>query len=94
MRGCMGTDHNKADLGARLRLVMTRALLLPPETDPAALVMGDLKAWDSLNHVLMMMEIESAFNIEIPSQDLPEWTSFAIILDGVAALLGISAGQA
>ena len=89
----MGRYANKTELAGRLQLVMTRALNVPPETPPAKLVMGDLKAWDSLNHVLMMMEIESAFDIEISSQDLPEWTSFAIVLDGLAAMLGSEDGE-
>jgi len=45
------------------------------------LKIGDVEKWDSLNHVSLILAIESKFNIKIKPEDSIELTSYKKILN-------------
>jgi len=55
----------------RIAETVTRALGLNG-SDPASLRMGSTPGWDSMGHMMVVMEIEREFQTNFPSYRLPE----------------------
>lgn len=57
---------------------------IPKDASPAS-----IKEWDSLNHLNLMLELESALGIEISIQQYPEMTSYQAIVE-ILVTLGVA----
>lgn len=55
----------------RIQDTVTRALGLNG-SDPSGLRMGSTPGWDSMGHMMVVMEIEREFQTSFPSYRLPE----------------------
>jgi acyl carrier protein len=42
---------------------------------------GETPNWDSLNHVVIIGELESNYGIEIPNEDIEKYTSMTAIIE-------------
>ena len=42
--------------------------------------MGETPNWDSLNHVVLIGELESSYGIEIPNEDIEKYTTMKSII--------------
>ena len=62
---------------ARLRQAFRDALDLPEDTDWPELAYGRHEHWDSLGHMALVAEIESAFDIMLETDDVIGMSSFA-----------------
>jgi len=56
-------------------------LIISDATSP-----GDIKKWDSLNHVILISEIEKVFNVRFELQDMLESRSVGDICKAVLRL--------
>lgn len=61
----------------RLRNAFEQALGLPATTNVDALAYGVTQGWDSVAHMNLVAEIESAFDIMFATEDVIDMSSFA-----------------
>ena len=73
---------------AQVKMVMASVLGI----DPAAIVenssMDNIKQWDSLRHMNMILALEDAFSVSIPDEDAANATSYRLIMLVLEELLG------
>lgn len=60
----------------KLYEIICRSLGLELEIQPAELDAESLHEWDSVNHIKLIMNLESTYNITIPFDVIPTLTSF------------------
>jgi acyl carrier protein len=60
-----------------LKAAFSSALGLPDTTDFETLEYRKIPEWDSVAHMALVMEIESAFDIMLPTDDVIGMSSFA-----------------
>ena len=68
--------------------VIAQALKLAPDQVRDDLAYGSIPTWDSLAHVSLMLDIESAYDVEIDEDTMVELTTVGAIKEfvgGVAA---------
>ncbi len=83
-------DHLAASLQSdgdsrdRLADLFVSVLRLQRRSDAFKAVAGETKGWDSLGHLRLVMAVEEAFEVNVPSSRMSELTSFEIIADFIA----------
>jgi acyl carrier protein len=70
----------------RLRRAVVAALRIGNERYRADLKLGDLEEWDSLGHLELVAEVESAFGISFALDDIPTLDSLEAIRARLRAL--------
>ena len=73
---------------SRVERVIAEALRIEPRLVTDDLAYGDLSEWDSLNHVDLMLRLESEFGVEIGEDEMLSLTSVRAIrafVDGRAS---------
>lgn len=73
---------------SRLVSLFADVLRLPLERVHPDLRPGDVKRWDSLGHVALVVEIEEEFSIQFEVDEIMEFTSFRAILSVIERRLG------
>ena len=63
----------------RVRALIAEALRLPPESLTDALAFGEVRQWDSVGHINIMLALEKEFGIAIPDDDVGELTDVGAI---------------
>ena len=43
--------------------------------------MGEAPNWDSLNHIIIIGELESRYNIQIPNEDIEKYITMKAIIE-------------
>jgi acyl carrier protein len=66
------------DEGA-LKGVMATVLGVPVEAIGPDASQDNLKSWDSLKHMNLVLALEETFGVQIPDEDAAEITSYALI---------------
>lgn len=66
----------KAALQAQVREIMASLFGLAPGDVNSDTSLATVEAWDSLNHVNLMMALEQSFGVRIDTDDALEMTSF------------------
>jgi acyl carrier protein len=61
----------------KLRLAFTTGLGLPPATLVDELEYQGVAEWDSVAHMTLIMEIETTFDLMLPTEDVLDLSSFA-----------------
>ena len=79
----MATAASQA-LDTRVRAVIARAFQLSEADAQGDLRMGGLPQWDSMGHMMLVMELEGEFGVTFPSFELAELQS----VDAIVAALG------
>jgi len=72
---------NNQDL---LRQAFARSLNVPLETITDNLAYNTIREWDSVAHMVLVVEIESTFNIMFDTDDIIDMSSFAKAVEIVA----------
>jgi acyl carrier protein len=62
----------------KLRQVFIDTLALPPEIDVETLSYRGIEEWDSVAHMLLVGEIENAFDIMLDTRDVIDMSSYPI----------------
>jgi acyl carrier protein len=70
----------------RLRRAVVAALRIGNERYRADLKLGDLDEWDSLGHLELVAEVESAFGISFALEEIPKLDSLEAIRAHLRAL--------
>lgn len=60
----------------KLRDVFVEALVLPPGTAVETLSYRGIEEWDSVAHMLLVGELENAFDIMLETQDVIDMSSY------------------
>jgi acyl carrier protein len=71
-------------IDARVRTVIARAFQLSAADAQGDLRMGGLPQWDSMGHMMLVMELEREFGVTFPSFELAELQT----IDTIVAALG------
>lgn len=69
------------DIAARIRELMAQVLDLPPAEIGPELSTSTSSAWTSLNHLMLISQLESEFGVVFSNQEIRELTSFSAILE-------------
>ena len=75
------TSSTDKTMSQRVQEAITRALNLPPEACSAPLQMGSTPGWDSMGHMLVVMELEKEFQTVFPPYRLPQLVDVPSILN-------------
>jgi acyl carrier protein len=62
----------------KLRQVFIDALALSPDVDVETLSYRGIDEWDSVAHMVLVGEIENAFDIMLDTQDVIDMSSYAL----------------
>lgn len=71
-------------LEPRIRGCISKALNLP-SSPSSSLQMGSTPGWDSMGHMIVVMELEKEFGVRFPPYRLPELTSAESIAKAIEA---------
>lgn len=82
-RGAPGKDRVAVQLAQTFRA----AFGLAPNQDVQNLKVGDIKRWDSLGHLKLMMEVEQSLRVRLPADALSRIQSFKDLEKAVRANL-------
>lgn len=69
------------DVAARVRELMAQVLDLPPAEIGPELSTATSSAWTSLNHLMLISQLESQFGVVFSNQEIRQLTSFSAILE-------------
>jgi acyl carrier protein len=75
--------NDQSPTTVRLREVMAQVLDLPPDEVGPQLSTETSSTWTSLNHLMLISQLESEFGIVFSSQEVKGLTSFSAILDAL-----------
>jgi acyl carrier protein len=79
---------DQSPTAVRLREVMAQVLDLPPGEIGPQLSTETSSAWTSLNHLMLISQLESEFEVVFSSQEVKGLTSFSAILDAIGRRRG------
>jgi acyl carrier protein len=68
---------------AQLQKLVAETLRLPVERVDETLEFSAVPEWDSLSHITLMLELESAYGVSIPDDLVLELTSYGAIREFV-----------
>jgi acyl carrier protein len=71
---------DRAEVSARVKHVLSQVLDLPAGAIGPDVSASSSPAWTSLNHLMMISQLESEFGIVFTNQEIRELTSFSAIL--------------
>lgn len=82
-----GASAQKDRLGEKLAHTFRAAFGLAAGVDVSNLAVGDVKRWDSLGHLKLMMEVEQALRVRLPADALSRIRSYRDLEKAVRAYL-------
>ena len=68
-------------IATRVREVMTQVMDLPAEDVGPGLSASTSTAWTSLNHLMLISQLENEFGVVFSNQEIKELTSYSAILE-------------
>jgi acyl carrier protein len=74
---------DQSQVAVRVREVMAQVLDLAPGEIGPELTPETSSAWTSLNHLMLISQLESEFGVVFSSTEVKELTSFTAILDAL-----------
>jgi acyl carrier protein len=78
-------DH--ADVAVRIERAIARALSVPEGSLSRPVRMGSTPGWDSMGHMMVVLELEREFGVRIPTARLPE----LLDVESIARALSLAA---
>jgi acyl carrier protein len=72
---------DRAEVSGRIREIMAQVLDLSPETIDTTLSTTTSSAWTSLNHLMLVSQLESEFGVVFSNQEIKELSSFPAIVE-------------
>jgi acyl carrier protein len=82
---------DRAQVTERVREVMAQVLDLRPADVVPELSVSTSSAWTSLNHLMLISQLESEFGVVFSNQEIKELTSFRAILETLGRRLDSAA---
>jgi acyl carrier protein len=79
-------SHHAA-VAARVREVIAQVMDLPPTAVGPELSASTSGAWTSLNHLMLISQLENEFGVVFSNQEIRELTSFTAILEALGRRL-------
>ena len=73
------SDHT--GIAARVREVVAQVMDLPAEDVGPGLSASTSTAWTSLNHLMLISQLENEFGVVFSNQEIKELTSYSAILE-------------
>lgn len=73
--------NDRSQVATRVREVMAQVLDLPQAEIGAELTAGTSSAWTSLNHLMLISQLENEFGVVFSNQEIQELTSYPAILE-------------
>jgi acyl carrier protein len=67
------------EIDAKLKSVMSAVLKVPVEEIGEESSMDTIAAWDSLQHMNLVLALEEEFGVSVPDEDAANITSFKLI---------------
>ena len=64
-------EETEQTLKERIHKTIVRALRIPPSHTSTPLRMGSTPGWDSMGHMMVVMELEKEFGAQFPPYVLP-----------------------
>lgn len=72
---------DRSQVADRLRVVMAQVLDLEPADVGPGLTSATSAAWTSLNHLMLVSQLENEFGVVFSNQEIKELTSYTAILE-------------
>jgi acyl carrier protein len=72
---------DRAEVSARVRDIMAQVLDLPLGEIGTELSASRSNAWTSLNHLMLVSQLEGEFGVVFTNQEIKELTSFSAIIE-------------
>jgi acyl carrier protein len=93
-RFSQGDKTTGANAAGRLARVFAEILSLPLDRVHPDLKPGDVKRWDSVGHVTLVVAIEEEFAIQLEAEEIMEFTSFQAIASAIERRLAAARREA
>ncbi|PZC46141.1 MAG: Acyl carrier protein [Chloroflexi bacterium] len=74
---------NEGSLNQQLAGAIAQALQLPEEQVVISSSVETLESWDSLAHLMVIMEVEQGFNVQFSTEEIPQLTSAKKLQDAL-----------
>lgn len=78
---------DQTGIAARVREVVAQVMDLPAEDVGPGLSASTSTAWTSLNHLMLISQLENEFGVVFSNQEIKELTSYSAILETVGRRL-------
>jgi len=72
---------DRGEVSGRVREIMAQVLDLSPDAIDTELSTAMSSTWTSLNHLMLVSQIESEFGVVFSNQEIKELSSFPAILE-------------
>lgn len=72
---------NKVEVEILVRKVLVEILGVDSQIESHLLSVAEIDKWDSLNHIIVISEIESLLHIQFDSEKISELTHFGSLVD-------------
>jgi len=78
---------DQARIAPRVREMLAQVLDVPPASIDPEFSVTSSGAWSSLNHLMLISQLESEFGVVFSNQEIRELTSFSAIVDTIGRRL-------
>lgn len=78
----------ESEIEKLLRNIISRVFKIPEESLPVNPGQNEIEKWDSMGHLILIMEIESVFSIKLNSEIIPELSSFQLLKKAIMDING------
>lgn len=82
---------DQTEVVTRVRRLLSQVLDVPEAKVGPELSSKTSAAWTSLNHLMLISQLESEFGVVFSNQEIPQLTSFNAIVETVGRRLGSAA---
>ena len=78
---------DRTQVASRVREVVAQVLDLPPAEIEPELSAATSSAWTSLNHLMLISQLENEFGIVFSNQEIKDLTSYSAIVEALSRRL-------
>ena len=79
---------SQAQVAAQVRRLLAQVLDVPEASVGPDLTSSSSSAWTSLNHLMLISQLESEFGVVFSNQEIRQLTSYTAIIDTLGRRLG------
>jgi acyl carrier protein len=83
-----GTVSDQAQVAARVSRLLSQVLDVPEASVGPDFTSSSSPAWTSLNHLMLISQLENEFGVVFSNQEIRQLTSFTAIVDTLGRRLG------
>jgi acyl carrier protein len=82
------TVSDQAQVAPRVRRLLSQVLDVPEASVGPGLSASSSPAWTSLNHLMLISQLETEFGVVFSNQEIRQLTSYTAIVDTLGRRLG------